>query len=130
MFLLDFMFAIAIALILVLLFLLVFRYRGPWNSVLWFFVVLLMATWAGGVWLTPIGPAVAGFYWLPFLVAGLIVSLLLAATAIPSKEESTVELVDPKARRAKRRAAGTALGISFWVVMMLLLAAIFARYVA
>jgi hypothetical protein len=73
---------------------------------------------------------VGGFYWLPFLAAGLIVSLLLAATAIPSKKESTVELVDPEARRAKRWAAGTALGISFWVVMMLMLAAIFARYVA
>jgi len=124
------MFAMAIALILVLLFSLVFRYRGPWNSVLLFFVVVLMATWAGGVWLTPVGPAVGGFYWMPFLMAGLIVSLLLAATAIPSKEETTVELVDPKAHRAKRWAAGTALGIAFWVLMMLLLAAVFARYVA
>ena len=93
MFILDFVFAIAIALVLVLLFSLVFQYRGPWNSVLWFFVVVLMATWAGGVWLTPVGPAVGGFYWLPFLVAGLIVSLLLAATAIPAKEESTVTFV-------------------------------------
>jgi hypothetical protein len=125
------MFAIAIALIVVLLFSLVFRYRGPWNNVLWFFVVVLMGTWAGGVWLTPVGPAVGGFYWLPFLMAGLIVSLLLAATAIPSREgASTVELVDPKAQRAKRWAAGTALGIAFWVLMMLLLAAVFARYVA
>jgi hypothetical protein len=126
----DFVFAVTIALLLVLLFSLAFQYRGPWNNALLFFAVVLMATWAGGVWLSPIGPAVGGFYWLPFLVAGLVVSLLLAATAIPSKPESTVELVDPTERRARRWAAGTALGIAFWVLMMLLLAAVFARYVA
>ena len=130
MFIVDFIFALAIALLFVVLFAMVFQRRGPWNSLLWFFVVVLLATWAGGVWLTPVGPPIRGFYWMPFLLAGLIVSLLLAAATIPTGQASTVELVDEKSRRAKRWAAGTALGIAFWVLMMLLLAAIFFRYVA
>lgn len=93
------------------LFAIALQYRGPWNSVVWFFVVVLLATWAGGVWLTPAGPMVRGFHWLPFLMTGLIVSLLLAAATLPTKNESTVELVDEKARRAKQRASGNALGI-------------------
>lgn len=130
MLIVDFVFALAITLLFVILFAIVFRYRGPWNSMLWFFLIVLLATWAGGVWLTPVGPAVRGFYWMPFLMTGLIVSLLLAAATFPAKEESTIELIDEKERRAKRRATGTALGIAFWVLLMLLLAAIFLRYVA
>lgn len=126
----DFIFALVIALLFVILFAIVFRYRGPWNSMLWFFLIVLLATWAGGVWLTPVGPAVRGFYWMPFLMTGLIVSLLLAAATVPTKEKPTIELIDEKERRAKRRAAGTALGIAFWVLSILLLVAIFLRYVA
>lgn len=130
MLLVDFVFALAITLLCVVLFAIVLRFRGPWNSIRWFFVVVLLVTWAGGVWLTPMGPAVRGFYWLPFLMAGLLVSLLLAAATLPMTGDSTVELVDRKKRRAERWAAGTALGISFWVLMMALAAAIFFRYVA
>ena len=126
----DFIFALVIALLFVILFAIVFRYRGPWNSMLWFFLIVLLATWAGGVWLTPVGPAVRGFHWMPFLMTGLIVSLLLAAATVPTKEKPTIELIDEKERRAKRRAAGTALGIAFWVLSILLLVAIFLRYVA
>lgn len=129
MVLVDFVFSLTFTLLFVVLFAILFQYRGPWNSMLWFFVVVLLATWAGGVWLTPVGPAVRGFYWMPFLMAGLIVSLLLAAATIPAKEASTVELVDEKARRRQRWAVGTALGIFFWVLMLLLAGAIFLRYV-
>lgn len=63
------------------------------------------------------------------LIFALIIALLLAAATIPMpREESTVELVDQKERKAKRWAAGTALGIFFWLLVLLLLAAIFIRY--
>jgi len=130
MFIVDFVFALAITLLFVILFAIVFRYRGPWNSMLWFFLIVLLATWAGGVWLTPVGPSIRGFYWMPFLMVGLIVVLLLVAATFPTRERPTIELIDEKERRAKRRAAGTALGIAFWVLLILLLAAIFLRYVA
>ncbi|MCF8052069.1 MAG: hypothetical protein K9L59_12580 [Desulfobacterales bacterium] len=129
MFFVDLIFALIIAVLMVALFAILFQIRGPWNSLLWFFVIVLLATWAGGVWLAPMGPPVGEFYWLPFLVVGLVIALLLAAATIPlPREESTVELVDPKERRAKRWAAGTALTIFFWVLILLLLAAIFMRY--
>ena len=130
MFWIDLIFALIITLLLVALFAAVFRIRGPWNSLLWFFLVVLLVTWAGGVWLSPMGPAVGGTYFLPFLLAGFVVALLLAATTTPlPKEGETVEFVDEKERRARRWAAGTALGISFWLLLLLLAAAIFFRYV-
>ena len=125
----DLIFALIIALLLVALFSILFQIRGPWNNLLWFFLIVLLVTWAGGIWLSPMGPPIRQFYWLPFLVAGLIIALLLAAATIPmSREESTVELIDQEKRRAKRWVAGTALGIFFWLLVLLLLAAIFVRY--
>jgi len=56
--------------------------RGP-GPTLFLFVVLLLATWAGGVWLPPLGPAAWGVHWLSFVVVGLFVALLLAATMPP-----------------------------------------------
>jgi hypothetical protein len=130
MFWIDLIFAILVALLLVALFAAVFQVRGPWNSILWFFLVVLLVTWAGGVWLAPMGPAVGGFYFFPFLLAGLVVVLLLAATTTPPpKEGETVEFVDAKEQRAGRRAVGAALGIFFWVLLMLLAAVIFFRYI-
>ena len=51
----DFVFSLTFTLLFVVLFAILFPYRGPWNSILWFFVVVLLATWADGVWLTPLG---------------------------------------------------------------------------
>lgn len=42
-------------------------------------VVLFLATWAGGIWLVPLGPRVWGAYWLGFLVVGILVALIIAA---------------------------------------------------
>jgi hypothetical protein len=54
---------------------------GPWASAWLFFLVLFFASWAGGLWITPIGPSVWGIYWFPFLFVGVVVALLLASAA-------------------------------------------------
>ena len=36
--------------------------RGPWTSLLLFFIIIFLATWAGGVWLSPIDPPLWGAY--------------------------------------------------------------------
>jgi hypothetical protein len=128
MFFVHFLFALLIALLLTALFMAGFRLRSPWG-LLWFFVIILLASWAGGVWFTPFGPASWATGWLPFLLVGLIAALLIAAATLPEREESTVELVDTERRRAERKAAKRALGIFFWVLVVLLAGIIAIRYI-
>jgi len=89
-----------------------------------------MASWAGGIWLTPFGPSIWGTYWLPFLIVGLIFALFLAAIPPSREEESTVELVNQEKEMAKRRKAFLALSIFLWVFLGLLAAVIIIRYLA
>lgn len=51
------------------------RRTGAWPLFLFLFFLLLMTTWAGGVWLTPFGPILWGACWPPFLA--------VAVTGIP-----------------------------------------------
>src|SRR5690606_8371874 len=127
----DFAFAIVVALVLSLLLV-------PWMSgrrmhargslvaaFLFFFFVLLLTTWAGGLWLSPIGPPLWGVYWLPFVIVGLLVALIMAAAADvggrryghAGSEATETEV-----------AAVTAFGLLFWVLMLTLLAAIVFGY--
>lgn len=51
------------------------------SAVALFFLIVFLATWAVGVWITPRGPTMFGVPWLAFIVIGLVVSLLAAAAA-------------------------------------------------
>lgn len=122
--------ALFFALLFTFIFAAGFRRRGPWASLVLFFVVIFLATWAGGIWLHPIGLPVWGVHWMAFLFVGLVISLVLAA-AVPSRQEApSIELVDPEQERADRRAALGALGVFFWVLIIALIVAIIARYVS
>lgn len=72
--------ALIIGFLLTLIFATGFRRSGAWASAMIFFILIFLATWAGGLWLVPFGPVVFGVYWLPFLMVGLIFALILAAT--------------------------------------------------
>lgn len=128
MFFIHIIFALFFALILTAAFAAGFRSRGPWANLVVFFFVLFLASWAGGLWLAPFGPALWGTFWLPFFLAGLLVLLVLVASVPPAGQESTVELVDKKERAAEKKAAATALGVFFWVLIVLLIVAIVVRY--
>ncbi|MFO7462127.1 MAG: hypothetical protein R6X07_16035 [Desulfatiglandales bacterium] len=130
MFFIHLFYALFFALLLTAAFFALFRTKGPWSSIVLFFLVIFLASWAGGAWLTPFGPGLWGISFLPFLLVGLIFALLLAASAPSEREESTVELVDPEESRRKRATAATALGLFFWVLVGALLVIIIARYIA
>lgn len=121
-------FALSFALILTAAFAVGSRSRGPWENLVVFFFVLFLASWAGGLWLAPFGPVLWGATWLPFFLAGLLVLLILMAALPTSGRESTVELVDKRERAAELRAAVTALGVFFWVLIVLLIVGIVVRY--
>ena len=129
MFFIHLIYAFFFAALLTAAFFALFRTRGPWSSLVFFFLVVFLASWAGGAWLSPFGPALWGTAFLPFLFVGLIFALLLAAAAPPRRQESTVELVDRKERRRERATAFALLGVFFWILIGALVVGIITRYV-
>ena len=117
MFIIDLFVALVVGLIIVMIVSRAFGTKGPWGSLVWFFLVVSLFAWAGGVWLVPFGPMFWGIGWLPIIIMGFLVSLILTAASPrtprwrrASKEEVTSE-------------AGTraVVDIIFWVVIICLL---------
>jgi hypothetical protein len=127
MFFVELLFAFIIALFLTVIFA-GFRRSGPWASLFIFFLLVFLASWAGGLWMAPVGPRLWGAYWVPFLLVGLIFALLLAAMPPDRHSESSVELVEPKKAKKEQERLTTALGVFFWVLVIVLILAILARY--
>ncbi len=131
MFISDLVVAFVVAFVLTVVFARMFRRHGPWESEFWFFVALFLATWAGGVWIRPFGPIIAGAYWLPFILMGILFALLLAAVtprrqeSAPRKSQESRDTEDAKVAALERTIA---IGWLFWVFMLLLVTAVLLRY--
>jgi len=82
-FIIDLLFAFIIALLFSAIFFSGFRRQGFGTGLFILFLVLFLATWAGGVWVTPVGPLLWGASWLSFVVVGFFIALLLSLL-IPS----------------------------------------------
>ena len=120
----DLLFAFLVALVLSVVFTLGFRRQGPWPSPLIFFVVVFMTAWAGGIWLAPVAFSWR-LYWIPFLVFGLIVALLVSAIApAPPAREAPVK------KRAFNALGNTIAGLGFflWAFLIALAVTIIVRY--
>lgn len=127
MFFLDLLFALVIAILLTALFGLLFRRMAMGTGLLLFFLVLFLASWAGGVWLTPFGPPLFGVSWLSFLFIGLFVALILTALIPPVRPPRTLE----EARVQAETEAETTfiIDIFFWILLLGLLVVIVITYI-
>ena len=134
MFLVELLLAFVVALLLSLLFIpLTAPQRARDGSsavgaILFFFLILFFASWAGGLWITPLGPPLWGVYWAPVLLVGAFVALLLAAASEPSRQHYLRHRSEPA--EAEAAAAATAFGLMFWILMIALVAAVIAGYAA
>lgn len=117
----EFIIVLFIALLIASIFSYGFQNRGPWGAFWVFVLILFFAAWVGRLWITPAGPVIWGFAWLPVVFFVFIVALLIAA-ASPTEEvsESQVEATEAE------REAGAALGAFFWILLIFLLLAILA----
>jgi hypothetical protein len=109
--------------------------RGPWNSFFWFFFVIFLVSWGGGVWLTPFGPTGWGVSWMPFLVTGFFITLLLLAATPRSTRDrgatrgSASDATDLKELAAVEREAETGLNVLFWLLIVFLAVVIVCNYI-
>lgn len=124
MFIIDLFVALVVGMIIVSIVSRAFGTKGPWGSLLWFFLVVSLFAWAGGVWLVPFGPIFWGIGWLPIVFIGFLVSLLLTAASPrtprwrrTSQKEATSE--------AESRAVVDAI---FWIVVICLLIFVLGHY--
>ena len=85
MFFHDLLFVLFLTLILTLIFAVGFRRHSWGGGLILFFLILFLATWAGGMWITPFGPVWQGIVWLPFIFVGLLLALLLTSTIRPDR---------------------------------------------
>jgi len=130
MFFAELLFAFVFALVLSWLLGVIFRWqppgvRGYWSSLLFLFAILFLGSWAGGVWLTPFGPTAWGIIWLPFVLTGFIVALVLLAV-VPNRRPRNVDEAEEQADLQ----AGTEgiVGVTFWILIIALIISIVAHY--
>jgi NADH:ubiquinone oxidoreductase subunit 6 (subunit J) len=95
-------------------------------SVLFLFVILMLAMWAGGAWLPPWGPVWNGTSWLNLLMIGLLVSLLILAVTAPKRRPRSPQEAAEQAEESA--VVGTVFGIFFWILFMGLLVAALVQY--
>ena len=129
----EFLISLVAALIACVLFVLVTRSNTRRTGFVWFFLFVMLATWAGGVWIRPFGPALANIRWLQFLVVGLLAVLLVALVAPlkpPKSRHDTLDQLDDMAQQKHLETMTyLTLGTVFWVVLGLLFWAVVANYV-
>jgi hypothetical protein len=132
MFVLELFFAFIVAIVLSGLFALATRRGFQWPGFLWFFLIIFLATWAGGVWVRPFGPSLFGIYWLPFVLAGLIFVLFLAISTPgqpPKNRRETIDMLERIEQEKKLdQFTYVTLSIFFWILLCVLITAIIIRY--
>ncbi|MFO7985832.1 MAG: hypothetical protein R6U38_08190 [Desulfatiglandaceae bacterium] len=125
MFIMDFLIALLIALLLTAIFAGALRGHRFGTALIFFFVVLLLGTWAGGVWITPLGPRLWGVSWLSFVLVGLFFALVLTAALPPDPGRRPPK---PASRTEENAAPIVMFGLFFWVLIVASIVAITAHY--
>lgn len=125
MFIWDFFLALFIALFLTSIFAHGCKRCGPGSSILVFFGIIFLASWAGGLWIMPFGPILFGIYWFPFLFMGLLFALLLAA-ATPTERSTPTKTAKQKVEEAK--STENAIDVFIWILIIFLMFSIFSHY--
>jgi hypothetical protein len=89
MFLTDLVLVLVISIVFTAAFAMGFRKLNFQFRMIFLFLILFLSTWAGGIWVKPIGPAVFSENFFSFLIVGFIMGMLLTAVLPPGDFEST-----------------------------------------
>ena len=128
----EFFVALFIAILVSVVFSFALRRRIPRRGFFWFFLILLLATWAGGMWIGPLGPTFRGIYWLPFVLVAILVGFFLFAVAprrAPTSRIETLEMLEEIGReRRLEKLTYISFGLFFWIALLTLITVIIVRY--
>jgi len=127
MFLAELLFALCMAILFTLIFAIGLRRTGPWANVWIFFLVIFLASWAGGLWISPAGPVFLGIYWLPILFFSFIFAVLLASAVPPERPEPKVETIS---QVKKKETMVKAYDAFLWILLISLIMMIILGYSA
>ena len=124
--------ALVIAFLLTLFCWAVHGKQGRKGGLVWHFMVIFLTTWAGGIWLRPLGPSVLGIHWLNFLMAGVVVTLIIEVYGshhVPRGRQETLEMLANVEREKKmEEVAYVTLTVFLWVLVAVLAGLIVVRY--
>jgi hypothetical protein len=127
MFLGELLLALFMAMLFTMIFAIGLRRSGPWANIWIFFLVIFLAAWAGGLWISPAGPVFVGIYWLPVLFFSFIFAVLLAAAVPPERSESKVETISEV---KDKEAAVKAYDAFLWILLISLVMMIILGYLS
>ena len=99
----------------------VFHSRGPWGNYWSSFLIMFLGIWAAQVWIEPMGPVYAGVAWLPLLLAGIYLSVLLIPVGSIPQDEPEQQNIALQKQQAKQRKEDWTFGVlnaSFWLLLL------------
>jgi type VI protein secretion system component VasK len=128
MFFPSFFFVLLIAMVLTLIFAMGLGRHRSGTVLLMFFIILFLATWAGGLWIHPVGPPTWGVPWLSFLIVGFILAIMLAALIPPAPRNRPVAGEGrPESEEEKKEMV--AFNAFVWILLVALVVAIILRFI-
>jgi hypothetical protein len=124
----HFLIALGVAVVLSFILVQVIGRERALAGFLVFMAVILLMSWAGGVWLRPIGPAAGGVYWLPFVLTGLLVALLIAAFHYTKEVREAPLSHATQDRKVHDVKVTTEASVLLWVLLVVLVVVIAVSY--
>lgn len=98
--------------------------RGPWGSMWTFFLVLFLTLSTVSIYVAPIGPVYWGIAWIPIVVAGIIVTIMLIAAMPHPVRKDAREDKEAHEVYTKPDFPVSPVGRFFWVLIIMFVIAI------
>lgn len=121
----DFLIALVIALFFTIVLVVSGQKHRSWKRIITIFLIMLFASWAGGVWITPVGPAFLGIYWVSFLIVALILALIMETI---SALHAVPEDIDKRETREKEKSLEILISASFLILLIVFMIVIIIGY--
>lgn len=122
----DFLIALVIALFFTIVLVVSGQKHRSWKRIITIFLIMLFASWAGGVWITPVGPAFLGIYWVSFLIVALILALIMETI---SALHAVPEDIDKRETRKKEESLEILISASFLILLIVFIIVIIIGYI-